>query len=76
MFSADSRNLRKVIHRPKRYLMTPTTDYERMGDTPNVCFACAAIPSEDGSELMIYYGGADQVLCLATAKLSDLVDAA
>ena len=66
----------KVIHRPKRYLMTPTADYERIGDTPNVCFACAAIPSENGKEVSIYYGAADQVLCLATARLDDLIDAA
>lgn len=48
---------------------------ERIGQTPNVCLACAAIPSEDGDDLAIYYGGADQVLCLATARLPDLLDA-
>ena len=56
--------------------MTPTADYERVGDTPNVCFACAALPSDDGQELLIYYGAADQCLCLATARLEDLIDAA
>jgi beta-1,4-mannooligosaccharide/beta-1,4-mannosyl-N-acetylglucosamine phosphorylase len=30
---------------------------------------------EDDSEVKIYYGGADTVQCLATAKLDDLVDA-
>ena len=66
----------KVIARPARYLMTPTAEYERIGDTPNVCFACAAVVSEDGRDLLIYYGAADQCLCLATARLGDLVDAA
>ena len=64
-----------VISRPGEYLLSPEADYERVGDVPNVCFACAAIPDEDGKLLNIYYGGADQVLCLATAKIDDLVEA-
>jgi len=66
----------KVLARPRRYLMTPTEAYERIGDTPNVCFACAAVPSPDGRELAVYYGAADQCLCLATARIDDLVEAA
>lgn len=65
----------KVLGRPKNYLLTPTELYERVGDVPNVCFACAAIPSADGKDLWIYYGGADTCMCLATAKIADLVEA-
>jgi predicted GH43/DUF377 family glycosyl hydrolase len=65
----------KVIARPAEYLLSPEADYERVGDVPNVCFACAAIPSPDGREISIYYGGADQCLCLATARTADLLDA-
>ncbi len=72
----DAGDPTKVINRPARYLMTPTAEYERIGDTPNVCFACAAVPSEDGRDLLIYYGAADQSLCLATASLDALTDAA
>jgi predicted GH43/DUF377 family glycosyl hydrolase len=63
----------KVIRRPQAYIMAPRELYERVGDVPNVCFINAAIPEKDGTVKM-YYGGADTVLCLATAKLTDLVD--
>jgi predicted GH43/DUF377 family glycosyl hydrolase len=65
----------KVLGRPPQYLLSPREYYERVGDVPNVCFACAAIPSQDGEDLWIYYGGADQCLCLATARIADLLDA-
>ena len=64
-----------VMSRPAEYLLSPEADYERVGDVPNVCFACAAIPGADGELLNIYYGGADQVVCLATARIDDLVEA-
>ena len=64
-----------VISRQAEYLLSPKADYERVGDVPNVCFACAAIPGADGELLNIYYGGADQVVCLATARIDDLVEA-
>ncbi len=62
-----------VIRRADNYIMAPREDYERVGDVPNVCFINAAILEDDGTVRM-YYGGADTVLCLATAKLADLVD--
>ena len=65
----------RVLGRPPQYLLTPTEPYERVGDVPNVCFACAAIPSEDGEKVDIYYGGADTCRCLATARIDDLVEA-
>jgi len=63
----------RVIARPGEYLLSPEADYERVGDVPNVCFACAAIPDAAGEQLNIYYGGADRCLCLATARIEDLV---
>lgn len=67
----------RVISRPAEYLLSPKESYERVGDVPNVCFACATIrmPDDHGDDLWIYYGGADQCLCLATAKVSDLTRA-
>ena len=63
-----------VRHRAKAYILSPETDYERIGDTPNVCFVNSAIPDFKKDCLMIYYGGADQVLCLATCKISELIE--
>lgn len=63
----------KVIARPKEYLMRPAELYEQAGIVPNVCFPCAALPKPDGS-LWIYYGAADTVLCLAFAKIDEILD--
>jgi len=62
----------KVVARPDEYLLAPTELYERVGDVPNVVFPCAAVVEPDG-EVKVYYGGADTVICLATAPLADLV---
>jgi predicted GH43/DUF377 family glycosyl hydrolase len=70
----DLEDPRKVIARSKEYLMAPREDYERVGDVPNVVFPTAVIPYPEKDELRIYYGGADTVMCLATAKISELID--
>jgi beta-1,4-mannooligosaccharide/beta-1,4-mannosyl-N-acetylglucosamine phosphorylase len=54
--------------------MAPREDYERVGDVPNVVFPTAIIPYPEKDELRIYYGGADTVMCLATARISELID--
>jgi len=38
-----------------------------------VVFTCGAVPEVDGT-VKIYWGGADQVMCVGTAKIDDLVD--
>jgi predicted GH43/DUF377 family glycosyl hydrolase len=38
---------------------------------PNVVFSCGNILMDD--QLLIYYGGADSVLCVASYDLSELV---
>lgn len=63
-----------VKHRAKSYILTPTADYERVGDCPNVCFVNGAIPDYENDSLRIYYAGADQVCCLATCKISELIE--
>jgi predicted GH43/DUF377 family glycosyl hydrolase len=39
----------------------------------NVVFSCAAVPENDGT-VKIYWGGADKVMCVGTAKIDDLVN--
>jgi predicted GH43/DUF377 family glycosyl hydrolase len=70
----DLHDPRRVIARAKEYIMAPREDYERVGDVPNVVFPTAAIPYPEKDEMRIYYGGADTVFCMATAKLSELID--
>ncbi len=64
----------KVIARGKEYLMAPTELYERVGDVPNVVFVTSAIPDYEKDEVCLYYGAADTVFCMATAKISDLIE--
>lgn len=64
----------KIIARAKAPILSPCMDYELNGLTYAVVFTCGAVLENTG-EVKIYYGGADTVQCLATAKLTDLVDA-
>ena len=62
----------KVLYRTKTYLLAPTTDYERVGDTPNVVFPCAATVDKN-NRITMYYGCADTSLGIAYAELDELV---
>lgn len=64
----------KVIGRCRGYALGPLEDYERVGDVPNVVFACGSVLEDDGT-VKLFYGGADQVMCLAEAKIDDLLKA-
>jgi len=63
----------KVRARGSTYLLSPREHYERIGDVPNVVFPCAALVDRDADRVSIYYGGADTVVCLAHARLSELL---
>ena len=62
----------KVIRRPKAPIFWPEELWELRGDVPNVVFSCANPVVED--TVYFYYGGADHVIGLATAKLDDVID--
>ncbi|MCK4953669.1 glycosidase, partial [Candidatus Bathyarchaeota archaeon] len=49
----------------------PTIDYERLRNVSNVVFSCGAVLMDD--RLLIYYGGADTVVCVATYEFSELM---
>ena len=55
------------------WIVQPTDPWEVNGYVSNVVFTCGAIPEDDGT-VKIYWGGADSVMCLGTAKIQDLVD--
>jgi predicted GH43/DUF377 family glycosyl hydrolase len=61
----------QVIARTKEPILEPEEPYEIEGDVPNVVFPEGAVVIED--ELLVFYGGADKVCCLATVKLDDLL---
>lgn len=63
----------KVLARTRPYLLNPRTDYECVGDVPNVAFPCAALLDRPTNRLAIYYGCADTVTGLAFGKLDEIV---
>ncbi len=64
----------KVMYRTAPYLMAPRLWYERVGDTPNVVFPCAALVDAPTQRMAIYYGAADTVTGLAFARVDEVVD--
>lgn len=63
----------KVICRSRPYLISPQTDYECMGDVPNVAFPCAALHDPETRRIAIYYGCADTVTGLAFGYIDEII---
>lgn len=64
----------KVIARSAPYLLSPQTDYECVGDVPNVVFPCAALHESVTGRIAIYYGCADTVTGLAFGYIPEIID--
>jgi len=64
----------RVLHRLPSWVLAPLAAYERNGDVPNVVFPCGLLQAPDGI-VRLYYGAADSAICLATARLDDLLEA-
>jgi len=65
----------RVLRRLPSWVLAPTAPYERTGDIPNVVFPCGLVHDESTGEVRLYYGAADTSICLASARLSDVLDA-
>ncbi|MGZ4391870.1 MAG: glycoside hydrolase family 130 protein, partial [Gaiellaceae bacterium] len=65
----------RVLGRLPSWVLAPLADYERMGDVPNVVFPCGLLHDPESDEIRLYCGAADSSICLATARLRDLIDA-
>ena len=72
----------QLLYRSPNPILEPEEFYEVGGEgyyVPNVVFTCGAIPKVDkeilgeDDEILVYYGAADTVACVATAKVSDLI---
>jgi predicted GH43/DUF377 family glycosyl hydrolase len=62
-----------VLQRGNEWVFGPSTPHELTGDVANVVFPCGWVLEEDGETLHLYYGGGDSCVCLATARLSVLL---
>ena len=61
----------RLMARARRWLLAPREPYERTGDADNVIFPCGGFVR--GEELWVYYGAADSSICLARARISDIL---
>jgi predicted GH43/DUF377 family glycosyl hydrolase len=61
----------RVLNWPGDFVLQPEEPWEREGDVPNVVFTCGT--AELGDRYFVYYGGADKVIAVATAKKADLI---
>lgn len=61
----------RLIGRSSGWVFGPDASYERTGDVPNVVFPCGAILRDE--EVWIYYGAGDSTVCLASARMSDVL---
>lgn len=62
-----------VKKRSKHYILAPDTDYERIGDVPNVTFPCSALADAATGRISIYYGCADTVMGLCFTTVDELI---
>jgi predicted GH43/DUF377 family glycosyl hydrolase len=62
----------KILYRAASPVISPDEHYENDGK-PGVVYACGA--TIQGNMLFVYYGGADKVVCVATAPLEPFLDA-
>lgn len=73
----------KLLYRSPNSILEPDRSYEigvsGQSWVPNVVFTCGAVPVPDKTvldeddEILVYYGGADTVIGVATARVSDLI---
>ena len=62
-----------VIKRGSMPILSPRTKYERIGDIPNVCFACGAVVDDNG-KIKVYYGAADTSICVAASTMKQILE--
>ena len=68
----DLKNPAMVLSRPREPILEPQVWYENEGWKSGVTYPCGAVVIKD--HLLVYYGGADKVACVASAKLDELLD--
>src|SRR3989339_189675 len=67
----DYQNPSHILYRSPNPILAPDAQYENDGYKPGVIYTCGAV-IVDGI-LYVYYGGADTVVCVAYAELSEFL---
>lgn len=68
----DAKDPKNVLFRSKKPILEPEEHYENHGHKWGVVYSCGAV-IKDG-RLFVYYGGADKFVCVASIKVSELVE--
>lgn len=68
----DLENPLIVLGRTRQPIFEPLVEYEKVGITNNVVFPCGNILLND--ILYVYYGAADQTICVASINISNLLE--
>lgn len=68
----DKNDPTKVLYRSNKPIVEPNERYENEGFKAGVVYPCGAVV-KDG-ELLVYYGGADTVVCAASQNLDNFLD--
>ncbi|MDO8504418.1 MAG: hypothetical protein Q7S36_01025 [Candidatus Liptonbacteria bacterium] len=68
---ADLRDPAKIIARTDESIFEPRYSFQKNGQVGNVVFPCGAVVI--GKKLIMYYGGADQVIGVASMPLEKLL---
>jgi predicted GH43/DUF377 family glycosyl hydrolase len=68
----DRKDPTRVLSRSEEPILEPQVWYENEGWKSGVIYPCGAVVIKD--RLLVYYGGADKVACVASAKLDELLD--
>ncbi len=74
-------NPKKIIYRSPEPILQPEEYYEVEGWVPEVVFTCGVVPKykdsteilDENDEILVYYGGVDEVMALAKGKIGDLI---
>jgi len=67
----DKDDPENILYRSEKPILEPTEEYERFGKVPNVVFSCGSVLLDD--KLLVYYGGADTVVCGAEFDLGEIL---
>ncbi|PIR68477.1 hypothetical protein COU49_00870 [Candidatus Nomurabacteria bacterium CG10_big_fil_rev_8_21_14_0_10_35_16] len=68
----DLNDPQKIIARSKEPILEPDESYENDGWKAGVAYCCGAVVKE--GQLLIYYGGADTVSCVAETDLKKFIE--
>ena len=68
----DANNPARVLKRSRKPFLEPINEYEKTGFFGNVVFPCGCV--EQGDELAIYYGAADDKVCRVDTPMIDILN--